>query len=169
MSNDSKRTARATVPPEDRFWQKVVPTGFCWGWGGYHSRTGYAQFTPHPGDSPIPAHRYGYEQLVGPIPDGLVLDHLCRNRGCVNPDHLQPVTQQENTLRGFGPAAMLAARTHCDKGHEFTPENTTPRANGGRLCRQCERAWRRELTECPDCGQVVTKASKWHHKRRYHS
>lgn len=88
------------------------------------------------------AHRLSYETFVGPIPDGLVLDHLCRNRGCINPDHLEPVTGRENTLRGEGSSAVLAKRTHCNYGHEYTVENTRV-TRKGRACRQCgrERNW----------------------------
>ncbi len=78
------------------------------------------------------AHRVAYELAIGPVPDGLVVDHLCFNRACVRPGHLEPVTQQENVMR---------ARTHCRKGHEFTPENTyvRPGGTGGiqRICRTC--------------------------------
>src|SRR5690349_9784178 len=83
-------------------------------------------------------HRVAYERLVGPIPDGLALDHLCRVRHCINPDHLEPVTWRENILRGASEVARLAARTACSKGHEFTPENTRIN-NGARACRRCDR------------------------------
>lgn len=88
------------VPPvltdEERFWAKVVPTGFCWNWVGGLD-VGYGFFTV-PGRK-FAAHRWAYENLVGPIPDGLHLDHLCLNTRCVNPDHLEPVTRAENTRR----------------------------------------------------------------------
>lgn len=80
--------------------------------------------------------RVVYEALVGPIPNGLELDHLCRNRGCVNPLHLEPVTHQENVRRGVGPTAINARKTRCIHGHEFTPENTIVRSDG-RACRPC--------------------------------
>jgi hypothetical protein len=83
------------------------------------------------------AHRVAFEWLVGPVPKGLVLDHLCRNRGCVNPSHLEPVTQQVNTLRGAGPAARNANKAHCKWGHEFTPENTGVDKRGKRWCKTC--------------------------------
>jgi len=93
------------------------------------------------------AHRVVYEALVGPIPAGLEIDHLCRNRACVNPAHLEPVTGTENILRSTSPSATHARQTHCKLGHEFTPENTYLRKRGHkteRFCRACMRARDRE-------------------------
>lgn len=87
------------------------------------------------------AHRVSYETFVGPIPAGLTLDHLCRNTLCINPAHLEPVTIKENVLRGDGPTARNARKTHCDRGHAFDETNTGPNANGGRSCRACKREW----------------------------
>jgi len=84
-----------------------------------------------------PSHIVAWELFRGPVPAGLQLDHLCRNRACINPNHLEPVTSRENTLRGVGPAARWAKRTHCERGHEFTPDNTLTRPNGSRRCRVC--------------------------------
>jgi hypothetical protein len=90
------------------------------------------------------AHRAFYDLLVGPIPEGLTLDHLCRNTPCVNPEHLEPVTQRENNLRADdSPTTQNARKTHCKRGHEFTPENTTV-CNGSRYCRACMRRRYRE-------------------------
>jgi len=84
------------------------------------------------------AHRAVYEALVGPIPKGLSLDHLCRNRACVNPEHLEPVSLVENVMRGVSPHAVNARKTHCAHGHAFTAENTYM-VRGERVCRACGR------------------------------
>lgn len=88
-------------------------------------------------------HRAVYEHFVGRIPPGLTLDHLCRNRACCNPAHLEPVSVGENVLRGVGHTARNAAKTHCDNGHEFTPENTYVYGAGWRQCLACNRARKR--------------------------
>jgi hypothetical protein len=88
-------------------------------------------------------HRFSYEFFVGPIPAGLTIDHLCRNRACFNPVHLEAVTQRENTLRGEGPTAKLARLTHCPKGHPFSKDNTHIYKNR-RVCKACKRITARE-------------------------
>jgi hypothetical protein len=108
----------------------VDPSG-CWLWtaslrGGY----GQVRFGP----STRAAHVVVFEQLVGAVPDGMELDHLCRIRHCVNPDHVEPVTHRENVLRGEGPAAVNARKTHCDRGHDLADGY---RYDTGRMCRQC--------------------------------
>jgi hypothetical protein len=90
------------------------------------------------------AHRTAYQEMVGPIPPGLTLDHLCRNPPCVNVQHLEPATNRENILRGGNPAAINARKTHCPQGHEYTPENTIRESNGKRHCRTCKRDKDRE-------------------------
>lgn len=87
------------------------------------------------------AHRIVYEMRVGPIPEGLVIDHLCRERSCVNERHLQVVTTGENVLRGVGCTARNAIKTHCLKGHPFDEANTYWRLTGGRSCRRCSADW----------------------------
>ena len=90
----------------------------CWSWLGARSQTGYGRFWVD--GKTVKAHRWAYEHLVGPIPDGLTIDHLCRVRSCVNPAHLEPVSNRVNVLRGDAPAARNARKTHCVRGHEFT-------------------------------------------------
>lgn len=85
-------------------------------------------------------HRLVYEHTKGPIPDGLHIDHLCRNPLCANPDHLEPVTCRENILRGVGRSAEKARQTHCIRGHEFNDENTRYSTKGHRICRTCKLA-----------------------------
>lgn len=124
----------------NRFWSKVQRDDECWSWTACVLSTGYGQFSYRDGAASHRrlAHRMAYELHKGSIPDGLCLDHLCRNRKCVNPDHLEPVTIRENLLRGNTFAAHNAAKTVCKHGHPFTPENTL-RQRRGRLCRECSR------------------------------
>lgn len=114
-----------------RFWAKVEKTDTCWLWTAALVK-GYGRF--YDTDMrPVGAHRWAYELLVGPIPEGLTIDHLCRVRRCVNPDHLEVVTQRENVAR-------VPPKTHCPHGHAFTAANTyirKPKADGLRPARQC--------------------------------
>lgn len=130
----------ATRPLTERFWEKVDKEGpgGCWLWIGARLDLGYGVFWVD--GATVRAHRYSYELAEGPIPDGLVLDHLCRNPPCVNPAHLEPVQQRENIMRGIGFAPENAAKTHCKYGHPLTEENVYRRSNGGRLCKVCQRA-----------------------------
>lgn len=107
----------------------------CWNWTGHINQDGYGRITRN--NKVMPAYRYVYEIFKGPIPEGMTIDHLCENKACVCPDHLQPRTNRENILLGNNPAAINARKTHCDHGHEYTPENTILRKDGHRRCREC--------------------------------
>lgn len=112
----------------------------CWLWTGYRSRLGYGQIRYQ--NRAIGTHRLSYMLLVGPIPEGLVIDHLCRTPACINPAHLEPVPQRVNVLRGESPIARQAEQTACGNGHPFTDENTrVDRKGGKRRCRICSRAY----------------------------
>lgn len=132
-----------------RFWERVQQTDTCWVWIGGKSAEGYGGFSV--GSRPagtlrhVGAHRFAYELLVGPIPEGAHLDHLCRNTSCVRPDHLEPVSSWENIQRGKpSPPVLNKQKTCCVHGHEFTPENTWRDRRGSRHCRVCMRArWRK--------------------------
>lgn len=133
----------------------VIPGG-CWLWLGYRGPLGYGRV--HVGRKSLSAHRAAYEAWVGPIPDGLVLDHLCVNPPCVNPAHLEPVTNVENILRGYrrrfgyGPSGLPL----CPHGHEYTEENTHRTPKGHVRCRACRREQQAhpfyEERECLECG-----------------
>ncbi len=133
--------------PETQFWARVErgPDDACWPWRGTKHRLGYGVFNSA-GRSTL-SHRYAYELLIGPIPAGLELDHLCRNPPCVNPAHLEAVTHAENIRRGRAPTAINARKTHCKHGHKFTPENTYVHPGGARACRICRRRWDLENKE----------------------
>lgn len=122
----------------ERFWYYANASegDGCWLWQGTKMTVGYGML-PLGGGPKVYAHRFAYELLVAPIPRGLHIDHLCRVRLCVNPSHLEPVTMAENKRRGMSANAINARKSHCQRGHEFTPENTRVSPLGHRECRTC--------------------------------
>lgn len=124
---------------EERFWPKVNKTETCWLWTSSKTKLGYGMIGAGPGGGQLMAHRVSWELSVGPIPDGLVIDHLCMVPSCVNPEHLEPVTVAENTRRGYSPsvgAAFQKAKTHCPQGHPYVKENMYVYGNR-RVCKTC--------------------------------
>lgn len=122
----------------ERFWRCVdIEPGGCWIWKAGKSRRGYGKFWHN--DYTWLVYKWAFENLVGPVPKGLTLDHLCRNRLCVNPAHLEPVSAVENVMRGTGITAVNAKKTHCSKGHPFSGYNVAFNKDGSRRCRECAR------------------------------
>lgn len=121
---------------------ELDPQTGCWNWTGLLGLTGgYGRISIN--DRDVYVHRAAWELANGPVPEGFELDHLCRNRACVNLSHLEVVTRRENVHRGMGTAGINARKTHCDRGHEFTPENVYRNKRGARQCRTCKRAYSR--------------------------
>lgn len=162
---------KITISDHERFWQRVVVRGpdECWPYTGGITGRGYGAFMVGSRTDgtrkQIPAHRFAYEDTIGPIPDGHEVDHECHNedetcnageaclhRRCCNPAHHVAKSERDNTLAGRTPAALNAAKEFCPKGHEYTPENTGPSRRGsrggrpGRRCRQCNREYMQDRT-----------------------
>lgn len=115
---------------------KVDRSGECWEWLACTDPNGYGRFRA--GGRTVLAHRFAYEAFRDEIPLGLTIDHLCRNHGCVNPEHLEAVPNIVNVMRG-DPGAYLRVKTHCKRGHELTAENVYVTPTGSRSCRACKR------------------------------
>ena len=146
------RCAKQPIPNADRFWKFVQKQeNGCWLWMGGRNSYGYGQFQARIEKGKfklVPAHCFAYELLMGPIPEGKVLDHVvCDNRACVNPSHTEPKTNVANVMRGTSPAAENARKEICKNGHALDEENTYRYQRRGREpergCRICRREARR--------------------------
>ena len=143
---------KTNVPRRERIERQISPepNSGCWLWTGGIGSHGYGQLTagwrdPQKRGTSV-VHRILYEEKYGPVPKGLELDHLCRVRLCVNPDHLEPVTRRENIRRGIAPVARQMVQTHCLRGHEFNHANTLfyrTKYGVGRRCKTCAKLKRR--------------------------
>lgn len=141
--------AQSNADPVTRFWQRVDKTESCWIWTGPPNvKSGYG-YTNVDRQRTL-AHRFAYELLVGPIPDGLHIDHLCRVRLCVNPAHLEAVTQAENNRRAF----VANKQPTCRHGHLNIPENRCSNGPGRTMCRLCNR----EKVRCANLAKKQSAA-----------
>lgn len=129
----------------ERFLSKVEKTNSCWLWKRCILKSGYGQCWD--GKKRVRAHRLSYRLFVGEIPDEVVIDHVCRIRKCVNPDHLRLLSNKENILIGTGASAVNSKKSHCIRGHKFTTDNTNlkkrPSGRVERNCKQCRKLLRR--------------------------
>lgn len=155
-----------TPEAERYFWERVRKTDGCWLWVGNIRDDGYgrAWFDK----SRYQAHRVSYVLAGGVLPEGLVLDHLCRVRNCVNPAHVDLVENGVNVLRGVGASALNARKSACKWGHPFSEENTLITPAGHRACRPCRRAALGARVRCPICSSVLNYSTLRRHLRRWH-
>ena len=124
---------RSELERVELFWSNVDATGPCWQWTAGRSQ-GYGRCAVAGGRMML-AHQWAYEHLVGPVPGNMTLDHLCRNRACVNPDHLEVVTRGVNALRGTSPLILAHRQRRCPRGHK----DWAPNGRKGVTCRVCKR------------------------------
>lgn len=150
------------LPAEDRLWLNVDRRGpgECWPWTG-SLEDGYGRLRVASGKR-MPAHRFAWTLVNGPVPDGMVMDHLCRNRACCNPAHVEPVSNRENLMRGDTHAARNSAKTRCIRGHDFTEENTYVDPLGRRCCKSCQSARRSERRDRIASGLEVIAPARTH-------
>lgn len=162
------RTGRPRENPIERFFTFIIKVGTCWEWQAALDKDGYGLFWFD--SRQRRAHRFSYENFVKKIPDGLVLDHLCRNVKCVNPEHLEVVTNRINIIRGRWKSNNLNTFTHCNRGHKFTDESSIRRKDGKKTCRICKDAYtseyllmlRRKNAANPKVRKIKTHCKRGH-------
>jgi hypothetical protein len=142
-------------PTTLRFFKYIDFTASCWLWTGSFDSGGYGRLRIGQRKYSL-AHRFSYQLFVGPVPEGLHLDHLCRVRSYVNPEHLEPVTRKENILRGMGAAAANARKTHCPAGHPYEGDNLRS-SQYGRQCRACEKNAYRKRKALPQILELLAE------------
>lgn len=145
--NATRKTIDRSAKDLERFMAKVMPSasGACWEWRGHINHQGYGTF--YADGKKIRAHRWAHEHWTGEIPEGLEIDHLCRTKACVNPEHLEAVTPRENKLRSDGFGGINYRKTECPLGHAYDRDNTRLTTSGRRRCKRCEALERRRLNE----------------------
>lgn len=162
-------SSEPTLPPEyvARFWSNVDKSGSCWLWTGRLNDTGYGVFFT--GKRDYVSHRVSFWALRGPFALEMMIDHICRVRRCVNPDHLRVATSRENTLAGVGASAINARKTHCIRGHRLDGENVQMRKRPGKPPERRCLACRRRKEPCPICGSMLTGEHHPRHFREVHA
>ncbi len=139
MTEPQKMGRLQKVTAIEYFWKRAVTSPDCWQWAGTISDKGYGILSLaselHP--RRCRAARFAYSYFIGPIPEGMVIDHLCRNRGCVNPFHLEAISNKENIMRGICPSSINAKKTQCYRGHPYSPQTLKVFRDGFRRCFEC--------------------------------
>lgn len=160
-------TVELTTEEIDRYWSKVQKSDGCWLWTDVPNSDGYGTFAVSRPDGRLRfrPHRLALTLAGVQLLDGKVADHICRNRMCVNPDHLRQVTNRENILAGVGATAVNKRKTHCIHGHPFDEANTMWSRAGARICRACRKRQRKRVV-CEVCGAWVFQLPR--HKRLVH-
>ena len=144
---------------EERFWERTKKTPDCWHWTGAKNNWGYGSLGVN--GIAMGAHRFAYELLRGPIPQGLQIDHLCRTPSCVNPAHMEVVTEKENILRGISMPAINARKTHCKRGHPLEGDNVyVVKKPLGRGCKLCHKIWTQTRKPWLSKGHLIRKRER---------